>query len=116
MKSKFTIIPVLFFTFFSIGVRAESCENCWEPKLNFDIEGRGFASTMIFISGQSYAITMINGELRKENKNNFFCTNKKIISSKKLIQWLNNRLEGVVTAEQITKNISIFLKENYPCE
>lgn len=92
------------------------CEDCWTPKLNFDIEGEGFFSTMIFISGHSHAISSASAELSKQHKENFFCLKDNNMSSQELIEILNSKLSGVVTSEQLTESIIKALTEKYPCK
>ena len=91
------------------------CEECWVPKLEFDIEGMGTISTMIFISGHSYSLSETNRILNEQGKENFFCKNGNV-SSNELIAILNKSLKGVVTSEQVTAEISNGLKSKYPCE
>lgn len=91
-----------------------ACEDCWEPKLNFDIEEKGFLESMIFISGQSYALSASNEELEFKGKENFFCKQGSV-GSKELIDILNQKLKGVVSAEEVTAQIILGLKTTYPC-
>src|SRR5690606_3772754 len=104
------IIIVGFLPAFAIA-----CEECWVPKLNFDIEGNGFSGSMIFISGHSYSLTATNEILKRQNKKNFFCK-KNGVGSKELVEILNDRLSGVVTAEEVTMTISEGLIKKYPCD
>ncbi len=87
----------------------------WVPVLNFDIEGRGFLGSMIFISGHSYSLSSSNELLERQGKLNFFCK-KGGVGSKELIDLLNEQLVGVVTAEEVTKVITNGLVAKYPCD
>lgn len=84
-------------------------------KLNFDIEGSGLKGSMIFISGHSYSITNTNEFLRANGKSNYFCSPNVQISSKELVEILNEKLQGEVTADQVSFHIAIGLLEKYPC-
>ena len=114
LKYLLVYIPVSFSS--AMALSDSECEDCWTPKLNFDIEKGGFFSTMIFISGQSYAISSTSAELTKLNKENFFCRKESNMSSQELIEILNSKLSGVVTSEQVTEKIIEGLIEKYPCK
>ena len=103
---------LLFFTFTlsSIGCGSEY----WTPDLHFDIEGKGFTSSMIFISGQSYSLSSSNKIILMEGKVNFYCSELEI-SSKILIEILNSDLSGIVSAEKVTESINRGLMKKYPC-
>lgn len=107
------VLPAATFAFASIA--SAGCEDCWEPRLNFDIDGQGFMGSMIFISGQSYALSATSDELKRKGAEGYFCATGDI-GSKELIEILNKRLSGVVTAEKVTQQIVEGLKERYPCE
>ena len=111
---RFYTICLVSVLILSTSCAAEKCEDCWEPKLNFDIEGKGFMGSMIFISGQSYALSISNEELASKGKENFFCKEGSV-GSKELIDILNQKLKGVVSAEEVTEQIVLGLKASYPC-
>jgi hypothetical protein len=111
-------ILFLVLSLFSMGctsqATSEECDGCWSPKLNFDIEGKGFISSLLFISGQSYALTMNNRELQSQGKQNFFCKEGDI-GSRLLIEILNAEFEGSVGADKATSEIAKGLKNQFPC-
>jgi len=110
------LLVFISIAFFGSKVLSDSdCKDCWTPKLNFDLEGGGFFSTMIFISGHSYAISSANTLLFEQGKQNFFCR-EGVMSSEELIDILNSKLTGNVTSEQVTESIVAGLTERYPCK
>lgn len=107
LLTSFMFVCLLFCAFNAV--------QAWMPKLNFDIEGHGFIKSMIFISGYDYALNATNSELKKRGMKNFYC-HSGLISSKTLIDILNNKLLGVVSAEDVDKAIRQGLVENYFCK
>jgi hypothetical protein len=105
---------LIFMSGISLSCASDSCEGCWEPKLNFDIGDKGFESSLIFISGQSYALTASNRNLQAQGKENYFCKDGDI-GSKVLVDILNEGLSGTVTAEDVTRVIAVGLRLKYPC-
>lgn len=115
----FVKIPIrkivsLLAAFLLVNSALADCHDCWKPSLNFDIEKQGFMGSMIFISGQSYALSASNKELSEQGKDGFFCK-KGEVGSKEIIEILNGKLSGVVTSEEVTRQIVAGLKERYPC-
>ena len=111
LKKSF-ILASLFFLYSCIA--AEPCDDCWTPSFNFELEDRNFVETMTFISGHSYALSNSSQFLSKQSKANFFYKEGSV-GSKELIEILNKKLSGSVTAEQISVTILIGLIEKYPC-
>ena len=110
---------ILLFTFLiTLGsiypVYSDSCEGCWTPKLAFDIDGRGFLASMTFIAGISYALEMNDKVLKSKGIKNFYCKTE-VLTSKELIEILNEKLTGVVDAETVTSTIEVELQKSYPC-
>lgn len=104
----------LFLVFLCSCSFAEKCEDCWTPKFNFELEDRNFIETMIFISGHSYSLSGTNKELDRQGKDNFFCKNGSV-GSNELIDILNSKLSGRVSAEKVNAVIINGLLEKYPC-
>lgn len=100
----------------SSAEKPSPCEDCWSPKLNFDIEGGGFKQSMVFISSYSYSLTTTNKLLRTVGKSNYFCGTADEVGSKELIEILNSSLSGEVTAENVSFAIAVGLMNKYPCD
>lgn len=114
--SKYLLVFISISLLSTMVFSDSECEDCWTPKLNFDLEDGGFVSTMIFISGHSHAISSASAELSKQQKENFFCRKDNNMSSQELIEILNSKLSGNVTSEQVTESIAQGLMEKYPCK
>ena len=89
--------------------------DCWEPHLRFDIEGKGLMISLAFISGYNYSVSEANRILSLQGKDNYFCKGE-AISSKEMIEWLNARLAGIVSAEVVARERSEALATQYPCK
>lgn len=117
-KSNCLYLSIFYFLFFScFGVDvvfAKKCDQCWSPNLGFDIEGAGQKQSMVFISGYSYSLNSTTSLLRTKGQKNYFCYDG-VITSKILINILNSKLNGTVTAEQVDWAIKQGLLEKYPC-
>ena len=80
------------------------------------MENTSYVETLIFISGAAYALTASNSELKQVRKQSFFCTKEKSISSKLLIDILNDKHTGNITSEQAIETIIQGLKKRFPCK
>lgn len=109
-----SIFCSLFSCLFTDVIFAKKCDQCWSPNLSFDIEGGGQKQSMVFISGYSYSLSSTTSLLRSKGQNNYFCYDD-VITSKILIDILNSKLNGNVTAEQVDWAIKQGLLEKYPC-
>lgn len=89
--------------------------DCWVPKLNFDIEGAGFVKSMIFLSGQSYALSAVQDLAMNQKSSPLFC-GLEYVSSKEVIEIVNASLSGVVTSEQVTDTVIKGLANKYTCK
>lgn len=116
MKLILRFLACMILSSLSANTYSNDCPDpgCWRPQLNFDIEELGFMNSMIFISGQSYALSAIQNILTNR-KDPVFC-GLEDVSSRELIEILNASLSGVVTSEQVTNEIMEGLKANYPCK
>lgn len=106
------------FFIYSFLINSLLAGETWTPKLNFSIEESSYIETLIFISGISYTINESNIRLSSENKINFFCfsSNKLIVDSKIVLDLLNAKLTGDVTAEVVIKTLVDQLSLTYPCK
>jgi hypothetical protein len=108
-----TLVVVLLLC--SASFSEECGEGCYTIKLNFDIEGIGYERSAIFLSGYSYGLALNEQALRKQGKVNFFCKDGDV-DHKELLEMLNAKLSGVVTADIVAATAAEELTEKYPCE
>ena len=114
MKKSALIAVVL-----SLGLScvSEANQEIWVPQPNFRIEDSDYRQTLIFISGMAYALTANNAALRGQSKSNFYCVpGPGVIGSKLLIEILNAKFSGRVSAEAAMASVTEGLLERFPCQ
>lgn len=89
----------------------------WRPSPKFSVEGAPYIETLTFISGIAYALTYSKKELSKHGLSNFYCLSKNDeVTSRLLIDIVNDELQGDQTSEAIISVIMNGLSNKYPCE
>ena len=104
------LLVVLSSTSFS----SECGEGCYTIELNFDIEGHGYEKSAVFISGYSYGLALNASELENQGKANYFCKEGSV-DHKEILDLLNAKLSGIVSADLVAETATRVLKEKYPC-
>lgn len=116
------VVPIAVMTSFAIlfspkyvnGADSD-CEDCWSPKLSFDIENSGVEQTLVFISGYGYGLNSASNVLKSKGQQNYYCNGGKVVDSQELVEILNEHLSGQVTSEQVSSVITFGLIQKYPC-
>lgn len=115
-KINIVIFTAFIWSAFTVSSLADSKSGVWTPNPKFRIENRSYTETLIFISGVSYALSSTNAELKELGKRNFFCVpESSSVSSKLLIDILNEKHAGSISSEQAIEIIIDGLKARYPC-
>jgi hypothetical protein len=88
----------------------------WVARTNFNIEDGSYTETLVFISGVSYALTEAAKELKKQQRQNFFCApNTQQIGSELLVSILNSKHQGSISPETAISTITKELAARFPC-
>jgi hypothetical protein len=82
---------------------------------NFTIEDGGYRETVIFVSGLSYAISRFERDHAGRHVKPSYCMQGKPITSKLVIDLLNETLDGSVSSEMATELLFIQLSNHFPC-
>lgn len=96
---------------------AISADNLILLKPTFSIDGGSIKETLIFISGNMYAFEFSRRVLEETKQSSFYCPKKKesLRSPKFILDKMNSKLSGNVTAELATLTITAILTTTYPC-
>ena len=109
------VLTFLLLAIFSTTLFSSECgEGCYTIELNFDIEDNGYEKSAIFISGYTYGLMLNEQALRKQGKANFFCKDGDVVH-KEILDLLNAKLSGVVSADLVAETAKEGLRKKYPC-
>lgn len=95
---------------------AESSTVGYVPNPNFQIEDGDYRETLTFISGLAYAIHRYERDHAGRHIEPSYCLQDTEISSKLVIDLLNEAVKGSVSAEMATELLFIQLSRHFPCE
>ena len=110
---KQTAIIFILSLVYSLSLRAGGI---WSPKPNFTIEGSDYIETLTFIAGMSYALDYSNQKLIAIGSKNFYClNNNELVTSKLILELLNEELQGDHTSEEVTATLIEQLEVQFPC-
>ena len=84
-------------------------------KPNFTIEGGSYRETLVFISGLAYAISQYERDLAGQHLESSYCLKGEPVTSKLLVDLLNETLSGTVTPELATDSLFQQLSRRFPC-
>lgn len=84
-------------------------------KPNFTIEGGNYRETLVFISGLAYAINRYEHALAGQHLEPSHCLKQEPVTSKLLVDLLNETLSGTVTPELVTDSLFQQLSRRFPC-
>lgn len=87
------------------------------PKIQFRLESLSQRETMTFFSGASYAFEYSRQIDMHLGRQSFYCMpNSKIVSSDLLIEMINERKPGTISAERAAEIMVTSLAARYPCK
>lgn len=101
----------------AIANAASAGEDVWRPSPNFSVEGASYIETLTFISGIAYALSYSGHQLTKSGLKNFYCLPENDeVSSRLIIDIVNEHLTGDRSSEEITSVVITGLGDKYPCD
>ena len=83
---------------------------------NFTIEDSGYRETVVFVSGLAYAINRFERDHVGKYVKPGYCMQGEPITSKLVIDLLNEMLDGSVSSEMATELLFIQLSRHFPCD